>query len=168
MPKFIKQVSGVFTEEATIVTSGGAGSTGKVPELDANGKLDNSFMPTGIGAATTTLNASENLAAGDFVNVFDNAGTANVRKADASNGRVAHGFVIAAVTSGNAATVYYGDINNQCSSLTPGAEQYLSGATAGKPTGTAPSTTGHRVQRLGVAVNATTMLVEIQPPITLA
>ena len=38
-----------ITQESTIDTSAGAGDAGKVPSLDGSGKLDLSFMPSGVG-----------------------------------------------------------------------------------------------------------------------
>lgn len=44
MAKFIKLVSGVFTEESTVGTSAGAGDAGKVPHLNASGVLDSTIV----------------------------------------------------------------------------------------------------------------------------
>lgn len=220
MPKFLKQVSGVLTEESTIATSAGAGDAAKVPQLNGSGVLDLTItngkntsagvgdagklaalnasgilddtitnasatsaanklvkmdgtgriamgvLPVGVGADTKDIQASENLAAGDFVNVH-NSGGARVRKADAATNKPAKGFVLAAVTSGNMAAVYFEGTNNQVSGKTPGAVQFLS-ATPGTSTETAPTTATHLVQDLGVAVSATEINFEPQRPITLA
>lgn len=164
--KYLYNNAGTTTEREALVTSAGAGDAGKIPALDSNGRLDTSVMPTGIGADTATIQASENLAAGDLVNVH-NSGGARVRKADATtSGKEAHGFVLSAVTSGNNATVYFEGRNNQVSGLTPGL-QFLA-TTAGLTTGTAPSGSGNVVQRVGVAVSATELNFEAQPPIVLA
>jgi len=168
MAKYLAQVAGKLKEIAGLVTSTGSADAGKIPQLDGSGRLDSSLMPVGFGSETKTIQAVENLAAGDFVNIHVVSGNVRVRKADASNGRVAHGFVLSAVTSGQNATVYYGNLNTGVSGLTIGDEQYLSGTTAGAVTSTAPTTSGHTVQRLGVATGATEMLVEIQTPIELA
>lgn len=164
--KYLRNVSGTMTEREGIVTSGGAGDAGKLPALDGSGRLDNSVMPTGIGADTASIAASENLAAGDLVNIHNSTG-AKVRKADATtSGKEAHGFVIAAVTSGQNATVYFEGTNSQVSGLTPG-PQFL-GTTAGAATGTAPSGSGNVVQRVGVATSATSLNFESNAPIVLA
>jgi hypothetical protein len=167
MSKYIALVSGKLKEVLAIATSAGATDAGKLARLDGSGRFDNSLMPVGLGAETKVIQASENLAAGDFVNVHNSTGL-RVRKADASNGRVAHGFVLSSVTSGQNATVYYGNLNTGVSGLTVGDELYLSGSTAGAVTATPPSTAGHSVQRLGVATGTTEMLVEIQTPVELA
>jgi hypothetical protein len=52
--------------------------------------------------------------------------------------------------------------------LTAGAEYFVSAATAGKLTATAPSASGNIVQKIGYAINTTTMMVRIGQPLTLA
>jgi hypothetical protein len=154
--------------EAT-TSSAGAGSAGKIIALDGNGKVAANMMPTGIGADIVSLQASENLAAGDFVNIHDVTGSWRIRKADASAasaGKMAHGFVIAAVTSGNSGDVYFEGSNAGQSGLTPG-NAFLS-ATPGQATSTVPTTAGHIVQRLGVATAANTVNVEFGVPTILA
>jgi len=194
--KFIKNNAGTLTEEAALTTSAGAGDAQKVPALnasgvldatitnakntsagagdagklamlDAAGKLDVTFMPVGIGADTASIVASENLVAGDFVNVWNDGGVAKIRKADATTaGKEAHGFVLAGVASAASGTVYFEGTNTQLSGLTPG-PQWLS-ATAGRCTATAPSSTGNSVQRVGFAISATAMNFQSQPPVILA
>jgi len=166
--KFLKLSSGQLAEELSLQSSVGAGDAGKIVALDAAGRIDNSMMPIGIGADTKSIASSENLAAGDLVNIYDNGGTINCRKADASNGRRAHGFVLASVTSPANATVYFEGTITGLTGLTPGATLYLSGATAGAVTATAPSTPAHIVQEIGAAASATEVTFEPQQPITLA
>lgn len=147
-------------------TSAGAGDAGKRVELDNTGRIDNSMMPVGIGADTAEIEASEALAAGDFVNIHNDSG-AKVRKADATAaGKEAHGFVLESVSSGNDATVYFEGSNTQASGLTPGIV-FLQ-TTAGTGGATAPSAAGNIVQRLGVAYSATEVSFEYAQPIILA
>jgi hypothetical protein len=169
MSTFLKLVSGKIKQITAIVTSTGAPDAGKLVALDGAGRWDSSLMPVGFGAETKTIEASENLATGDFVNIHNSTGI-KVRKADASNGRVAHGYVLAAVTSGQNATVYYGNINNQKSGLTIGVEYELSNTVPGgiAAVGTQTLTTGHISQKLGVATAATELLAEIQQEIEIA
>lgn len=151
--KFLRLVAGVFTEVAATVTSAGTGNDGDLVALDPSGRLDNSVMPVGIGVDTKTIAASEALAAGDWVNVWNSTG-AKVRKADATTaGKEAHGFVLAAVSSGGNALVYFEGTNTQVSGQTPG-PVYLQ-TTAGTGGATIPSASGNVVQNLGVAVSAT-------------
>jgi len=168
MAKYLALINGRIKEVLGLSTSAGADDAGKIPELDGSGRLDSSMMPVGFGSETKVIQAVENLAAGDFVNIHVVSGNVRVRKADASNGRIAHGFVLNSVTSGQNATVYYGNLNTAVSGRTIGVEQYLSANTAGAVVETPPTGSGHIVQRLGVATGATEMLVEIQTPVELA
>ncbi len=164
---FLRVVSGVITEIAGTVTSSGSGDDGKIVALDSSGKLDTSVMPVGIGADTATIQASENLAAGDYVNIWSSSGSFRVRKADAtSSGKEAHGFVLSAVTSGNNATVYFEGSNTGVTGMTPGV--IFLHTTAGAGTSTAPSGTGNVVQRIGFATSATVVNFQSQNPIVLA
>lgn len=158
--------SGILDD--SIINATVASAANKIVKLDGTGKLDVTVMPTGIGADTASITASEALAAGDLVNIWNNSGTANVRKADGSTaGKEAHGFVLSAVLSAAAATVYFEGTNTQCTGLTPGV-QYLSGATPGKPASAAPSGTGKIVQVVGFAISATALNFQAELPITLA
>lgn len=164
--KFLRLVNGVLTEIFGVQTSAGAGNAGDLVSLDDSGRIDNSMMPVGIGADTSTISASETLAAGDWVNVWNDSG-AKVRKADATTaGKEVHGFVLAAVTSGNPATVYFEGTNTQVSGQTPG-PVYLQ-TTAGTGGATIPSASGNVVQQIGVAVSATAVNFERGAPVTLA
>jgi hypothetical protein len=165
--KYLYNNGGTVTEKASIQTSAGAGDAGKIPALDTSGRIDNSMMPTGIGADTASITTSEALAAGDLVNIWNSTG-AKARKADASvGGKEAHGFVLAAASSGAAATVYFEGTDTQVTGLTPGV-QFLSATTPGTATATAPSGTGQVVQRVGFATAAAALNFQSQPPIVLA
>lgn len=164
--KYLYNNAGTTTEKVAVQTTAGAGDAGKIVALDAAGLIASAMMPVGIGADTASITASEALAAGDLVNVWNSTG-AKVRKADASvAGKEAHGFVLSAVSSAAAATVYFEGTNTQVTGLTPGV-QYLS-ATPGLSTGTAPSSTGNAVQRVGFATSATALNFQSQPPVVLA
>lgn len=166
--KYLKNNAGTPTEIAAVQTSAGAGNAGNIPALDSTGRLDTSMMPSGVAADTAVIVASEALSAGDFVNVWSNAGAFNVRKADASvSGKEAHGFVLSAVLISGNATVYSAGPNTQVTGATPGT-RYLSASTPGGSTATAPSGTGQVAQRLGVATSATSINFEWQTPIQLA
>lgn len=157
--KYFSNVGGLLTETASNDTSAGAGDAGKIVALDGTGRIAGSMMPVGIGADTASITASEALAAGDFVNVFDDSGSFKVRKADATtSGKEAHGFVLASVSSAASATVYFEGTNTQVTSMTAG--PVFLGTTAGKGTATAPSGSGNIVQRIGVATSATTVNFE--------
>lgn len=195
--KFIKNSSGTLTEEKALIstagagdahrvvalnaggvvdpsminalaTSAGAGDAGKIVQLDGSGKIDSTMMPVGIGADTASIPSSEALAAGDMVNIYDVAGTATVRKADASTaGKEAHGFVLAAVASAASATVYFEGTDTQLTGMTAG-RQFLSATTPGRTVAAAPTGAGQIVQRVGFAISATAMNFQSGVPVTLA
>ncbi len=166
MAKYLTNSSGTIAEASTVASSAGAGDSGKIPGLNGSGVLDNSFLPPGIGADTAAITASEALSAGDLVNIHNSSGP-KVRKADAStSGKEAHGFVLAAVSNGASATVYFEGTNNQVSSLTAGV-LYLSDTTPGGTTSTAPSGSGKVVQRVGFATATTALNFDAGPAIVL-
>lgn len=165
--KYIAIVNGIRTEVEGTVVSAGAADAGKIVALNASGKLDDSVMPAGIGADNASVLTSEALAAGDLVNIYNNAGTANARKADASTvGKEAHGFVKQAYGSGVLAVIYAEGNNDQVTGLTPG-RQYLS-TTPGLSTHTPPSASGNVVQPVGVATAAANLSFEADDPTVLA
>lgn len=165
--KLLRLISGVITEVFGVQTSAGAANAGDIVALDDTGRIDNSMMPVGIGADTAVIDASEGLAAGDWVNIWNDTGTAKVRKADATTaGKETNGFVLAAVTSGNPATVYFEGTNTQVTGQTPG-PVYLQ-TTAGAGGATIPSASGNVVQQIGVAVSATAVNFERNAPVVLA
>lgn len=194
--KFLKNNAGTITEESAVASSAGAGDdgklvalntagildssivnsktssagsgdSGKLVALDGSGKIDSTMMPTGVGADTQSIAASEALAAGDMINIYESTG-AKCRKADAATaGKEAHGFVLAAVESAANATVYFEGTNTQVTGQTPG-PVFLSASTPGLATSTAPSGSGNVVQRVGFATGATTINFQAQTPIVLA
>lgn len=169
--KFIKMQAGRLVEEAveSVASTAGAGDADKLVRLASDGKLDPSLMPTGLGADVLTITASENLSAGDYVNVWDDAGTAKARKADATSaGKEADGFVLDAVSSGQNASVYFEGRNTGMTGLTVGARYYLSAAAAGAATTTPPSGSGNVVQFLGRASSVTSLAFEATDGVILA
>ena len=155
-PKYYYNNDGRITQKEAAQTS----AVDSVVSSGADGKIDISFMPTGIGADTKVCPASEALTAGNFVNLWSDGGTLKARKADATTaGKEANGFVLANVASGANATVYRQGDNTQLTGMTIGARQYLA-TTAGGRTETAPSATGNVIQYLGTADSATSMTFE--------
>lgn len=151
---------GRVTEVEAQQVSAGAGDAGKIVALNSAGQVDQSMMPTGIGPDTSSMAASETLAAGDFVNIWNDGGTPKVRKADATTaGKEADGFVLAAVAAAATALIYHEGGNTQLAGLTPGARYYLH-TTAGLSSLAAPAASGNVVQFLGRAVSATKLVFE--------
>lgn len=167
--KFISLVAGVKQLIEAITASAGAGDTGKIPALDASGRLDQSFMPVGIGADLKNIVASEVLATNDLVNIWDDAGTPKARKADASAvGKEAVGFVKAGVALGAQASVYFEGTMTGLTGLTPGARYYVSPTAAGQATATAPTASGQVVQYVGRAISTTEISFEHDDAIQIA
>lgn len=167
--RVITNSAGVLTEIFANQVSAGAGDATKLVALDGTGRIDSSMMPVGIAPNTVLVVASEALAAGNFVNIWSNAGVVNVRKADATvAGKEANGFVLAAFASAATATVFIiSQTNTQLTGLTPGSLYFLS-TTAGGATLTAPSGSGNVTQTLGKATSATSLMFSPGSPITLA
>lgn len=165
--KFIVVDGGRLKEREATVSSTGEAEAGDIVALDATGRIDTSMMPVGIAADVKVLVASEDLAAGDFINIYDDSGTPKCRKADASTNKPAHGYVLTGVTNGNNASIHFEGMNNQVTGMTAG-RVYLSAATPGKAVSTAPSSSEDIVQVLGIAVSATEINVELGEPIQLA
>lgn len=110
---------------------------------------------------TINVVTSEALSAGDQVNLWNSSG-AKARKANASAGYAADGYVLQNYGSGATACVM---LLGECpfmSGLTVG-PLYL-GTTAGTVTSTPPGT-GNLVQRVGFALSATKMLFQRETPI---
>lgn len=74
--------------------------------------------------------------------------------------------MLAGVSSGAVATVYFEGSNTAVTGQTPGVV-FLS-TTAGLATSTAPNAAGNVVQRVGFATAATAINFQSQPPVTLA
>lgn len=147
------RTTGRQKEVAAEAVGGSGAASGKIPQLDGNGRIPATMMPAGIVADTEVITASEALAAGDFVNIHNSAG-AKVRKADATTaGKEAHGFVLAAVANGAAATVYFEGANDQVTGQTPG--PVFLAASPGLAASAPPNASGNIQQSLGVAVSAT-------------
>jgi len=167
--KFLTIVNGVRTLVTSVVTSAGAADDGKLPALDALGKLDLSVLPSGIGADSISVLTSEAVAAGDMINLYNNTGVLNARKADASvQTKPARGFVKSAFASGATALVYKEGTNDQLSGRTPGERLYLSDTVAGEVTPTPPTGAGKLLQFLGEALSATAMEFEPDNEINLS
>ncbi len=162
--RFMTLASGLRKLVEALVTSAGAADAGKIIATNAEGKLDTSLLPAGIGANVQLVNASEALGAGKFVNLWNAGGTLKARLADNSNARQAHGFVKAAVSIGNPVEVYPLDVSNtNMTALVVGSRYYLDtagGATATPldPTDVANANKIH--QYLGLALTATELITD--------
>jgi hypothetical protein len=155
--------------EATVVSTGVA-EAGDILALDSNGKIDESVLPIGVGpdVKIATVNEASGLSAGDYVNIFDNGGTPNVRLADNSNGRPAHGFVKASHADATQATIYFEGPNADLAGLTVGGRVYLGTAGGVIQTPLDPAiNAGDIHQLLGTAVDTTEVNTDIEDCIQL-
>jgi hypothetical protein len=143
-------------EQRAVQSSAGVGNAGNIPALDSTGRLDPTMMPLGIVPETIPFTASEDLSAGDYVNLFLSTSLKG-RKADNSNGRKADGFVIAAVANGATGTLYTDGVNSALTSLAVAGRYFL--GTAGGVTASVPAAgAGVLVQPLGIAKSATELV----------
>jgi hypothetical protein len=123
----------------------------------------------GSGADTITATASEDIAIGQFVAVFDSSGTPKCRVAKSSSGQgfQADGFCKAAFASGATATIYLpGSVNVAGGTGLTAGDVWL--GTGGYATNTAPTTAGYISQQIGVAEDATKVAFEPQPDVLIA
>jgi hypothetical protein len=166
MAKYLELQNGNAREAVPISQSSGAGDANRIVQTGSDGRLDQTLMPAGIGADTTVVQASENLAAGDQVNIWSDAGDAQVRKADASSaGKESDGFVREAVDSGDSAQIYRTGTVSGLSGLVAGARYFLSADMAGGVTSSAPSGSGQVVQGVGKAISESELAFERGLPV---
>ncbi len=153
-----------WKEREATDTSSGSSDSGKHVALNSDGDVDSTMMPPGVAAEILTITTSEDLSAGNLVNIYDDAGTPTARLADRSNGRRADGFVKASSVSGEDADVYLPTAQNtDMTGLTVAADLYLS--TAGGVEETATTNSGDILQRVGKAGSATSFLFDPSDPV---
>lgn len=127
-----------------------------LPLTNGAGTLQAVCTPFYISAANTGLPAR--------ANASGTAGVIGFLRADTAAGQ--GGFV---QTDGllTATTAQWDAVTGQTGGLTPGSAYWLSSATAGRITVTAPTTQGEFVVRLGRAISTTALEISIEPPIRL-
>ena len=146
-------------------SSAGVADANKIVSLNAAGKIDPSML---TDQDVSSIVAFENMAAGDYVNLFLDAGVIKARLADNSNDRPAHAYIDDTVTALSFVNCFFEGSNTNLSGLTIGARQFL--GTVGQTIETAldPDViTGNIHQLLGVAISATEVNTDIQDCITL-
>jgi hypothetical protein len=162
--KFLTIVGNAVRLVQAVVSSAGPSDANKLISTNSGGVIDPSLLPAGVELQVQAIQTTENLSAGNFVNIYLDAGNKRCRLADASNNRPANGYVIAAFTLGNPANVYFSGKNSALTGLTAGV-QFLSATIAGTSTATAPSAAGTLRQSLGNAISATELTFEYNEPI---
>lgn len=166
--KYLRIDTNGIAETTAINTSAGAGDANKIVATGSDGRIHSSLMPVGIGAETKSITASEALSAGDLVNLWNDSGTVKCRKADASNARQAHGFVLSPVSADASATVYFEGTVTDLTGLTAGSRYCLSATTPGGVSTTIPTTAGQIYQPIGYAISTTELTFEPGEPIVRA
>ena len=144
----VQGIQGIQGIQGVKGDTGDTGSQGVVGPQGPNGNANNLPLVTSV-----------ELQAGDFVNLYNDAGVAKVRLADASLLRKAMGFTLADVAAGATATVYpLGEANMALMNMLPGTTYFL--GTVGKIVESPVLSAGVLYQRVGMAV-ATTQLLTI-------
>lgn len=161
--KILSLVAGLKRWVIPISTSAGAGDADKPIVTNAAGVVDITLLPGGL-ANTIIAQCSEDLAAGNAVNLWNDAGTTKLRKADADGGvsKKCDGFVISAYASGDSATAYKDGSITGLSGLTLGADYFLSttaGGITADPSGYASS--AQTIQHVGKAQSASVLQIQI-------
>lgn len=166
---FLARVAGKTKQIIATVTSTGAADAGKIIALDSGGKLDMSLLPGGIGVNVVTALATELIAPGKFVELYDDTGVLKMRLADNSNGRAAWGYVKESVSASASGSVYrLNTVNANMSGLTPGGDYWLGSAGGVISTPLSPETdVGKLDQYLGRALSATELVTVEYEPVTL-
>jgi len=147
-------------------------TNGQIEQLQAGDTLDNP------NAKTRTNNNAGAIVIGQPV-YADSGTTVDLAQGDAQSTIRVSGLVadtsIANAASGSilvdgvlvATTGEWDAVTGEVGGLTAGANYFLSAATAGELTQTAPTTTGEFVVRVGHALSTTEMEIEVQQPIKL-
>jgi len=161
--------NGDVAEYTPVETSAGSADGGKFGVLNtATGRFDISMMPAELEVETLDLPCSENVSAGDYLNVWNDTGTLKFRKADASAiGKKADFYTLESKTTGQTVRGHKGGLNNQVTGKTAGDEQFLSDSTPGGTVTKAniPTTTNHIRQYLGKATATDVIYSQIEEPI---
>lgn len=165
--KYLQLGTAGVEEKAATDSSAGVANAGDVVALDGSGKIPLNMMPVGVGAATKSIVASEAITAPALVSIWNDAGTAKIRKADAATNKPANGFILASVASAASAAVYFEGEVTGMSGLTAG-KVWLSATVPGATQATIPTTAGHIAQPVGWATSATTIDFESAEAITRA
>lgn len=169
MDKFIELKEGELAEKKPAITSSGGVDGGRLVALDENtGKLDPSVMPSGIGADNITATCSDNLSPGNLVNLWVDGGVLKARKANASLGYRASGFVLDAGSVGNTIQVSMEGSMVGLGAIVPGLPYFLSESTPGTHSDSPPTSSDFILQEIGTGRSLDSISFEPQSPVLLA
>jgi hypothetical protein len=106
----VRNPSGRGDIELVPSTTGGAGAEGKpIAARTDTGLMDATFLPPGVAPETITggVCGAASLAAGRYVNIYNDTGVKKIRYADWTDAtKPSHGFVLNAYTLGDPVVVY--------------------------------------------------------------
>ena len=167
--KFIDVVNGVHKQILAVLHSSGASDADKIIRLDSTGRLSLTVLPVGVVPDTQSVVTSETLAANDLVQIFDDVGSPKCRKADATaiNHFNCVGFVKDNFNLGETALIYFEGRVTGLSGLVAGTRMFLS-TTPGQASSTPVSGFEELSQKIGTAVDATTISFERAEGVTLS
>lgn len=145
--------------------SAGVADAGKIIALNSAGKLDVTMLPDGVGPDTVVAVASETIAQGDWINIYNDGGTLKMRLADAANAYEADGFALDNYAIAEDAVALLDYTNPWVAGRTVGALQYLSNVVPGTATETPLdpddiANAGHIHQLLGKAKSASEIVFQ--------
>lgn len=158
MAKFLSLLTGRVSEVQPVTTSAGAADATKMIQLDANGLLDASLMPSGIVADQDTANANGTISARDLV--YKEAAGTIARASAAAAGNQAMGWATSSVTTGQPVVMQLEGKITGLTGLTAGARYYLSDSTPGGLTATPVTGSGKLSQYVGSALSTTVLNFE--------
>jgi hypothetical protein len=146
-------------------------TNGQIERLQSGDRLDLSNSATKQNNTGNTVNIATPVYVSGTVNaVMAQADTQNtVRVAGLAESTTNNGDPMEVFSDGVfvATTGEWDAVTGDSGGLTPGSDYWLSAATAGKLTTTAPDATGNFVQRVGHALSATELEIEVGQPIKL-
>jgi hypothetical protein len=138
--------------------------SGEIQQLQAGDTLSGPVAEVAVIQLTNDDTGAHAL--GDIVYI-DAADGAKKAKADAGATAKAFAFATGAITNGAVGSYQTDGILSGLTGLTAGAAYYLSAATAGAMTTTAPSIVGQYVTRVGRAISTTEFEISIEREILL-
>jgi hypothetical protein len=132
---------------------------GEIQQLQAGDTLAGPVSEVGLQSLTNSDAAST--AIGDVMYIFG-ADSVKKCKADAVGTSQAACIATAVITAAGTGNFQFDGVLGGLSGLVAGTTYYLSAATAGLLTSTAPSTVGQCVTRIGIALSTTELDINIQ------
>ena len=159
---------------AAVVASGTAGGSSTLITVDGRWTLRAGGLPGGTAAISglatlvnfgavdvvSAVTASETIAAGALVNIWNSSGAAKARNASGvDTTKPAHAFALNGATSGQAVYLTAAGVNQIVSGLTVG-PLWLSTSTPGGVQSSPPSTSGQGSQPVGIALTSSSFIFQ--------